>query len=115
MSISAYGRSTFDCVWRCSIGFCSAPRPLIHILAGENVCIHVMTPTHRGSALTSSIWRWIPTDSVSTGWNTTVSGMSPPALSCCTMARRLIGDLAERVVAVQGLAAGEEPDLAVVV
>ena len=81
MSISAHGSSRFDCVCRCNIGFCSACRPLIHIFAGENVCIHVMTPTHAGSALTSSIWRWIASCSLSTGWRTTVSGIAPDELS----------------------------------
>ena len=69
---------------RCNIGFCSACRPLIHIFAGENVCIHVMTPTHAGSALTSSIWRWIASCSLSTGWRTTVSGIAPDELSSST-------------------------------
>ena len=47
MSISAHGSSTLACVCRCNIGFCSAWRPLIHIFAGENVCIHVITPMQR--------------------------------------------------------------------
>ena len=32
------------------MGFMSACRPRIHIFAGENVCIHTITPTQSGSA-----------------------------------------------------------------
>ena len=64
---------------------CSAPRPLIHILAGENVCIQVMTPTH--SRIAS--WReHLPMDPDRLGQHRLahdLDGMSPAAFSCRTM------------------------------
>ncbi len=86
MSIVAHGNSTLDWVCRWSSGFCSALIPLIHIFAGENVCIHVITPTHVGSELAARAWRWIAGDSVSTGWKSIVNGIAAEALSCSTMA-----------------------------
>ena len=53
MSISAQGRSRLNCVCRWSSGFCSRPRPAIHIFAGENVCIHAITPTQVSAAFAS--------------------------------------------------------------
>ena len=50
MSISFHGISRLYCVWRCSSGFLSSCNPWIHILAGEKVCIHVITPMHFSSA-----------------------------------------------------------------
>ena len=51
MSISAQGNETFACVCRCSNGVFSASRPVIHILAGEKVCIQAISPMQSGSAL----------------------------------------------------------------
>ena len=76
MSIVDQGSSMPACVCRCSSGFCSASSPAIHIFAGENVCIQVITPTHSGALLASSICRWIAAASSSTGFQTTVTGMS---------------------------------------
>jgi hypothetical protein len=55
MSMDAQGRAAFSWVCRCSRGLRSASSPLIHILAGENVCIQAMTPTQAGSRFASSI------------------------------------------------------------
>ena len=54
MSMSAHGMSRPSCVCRCTIGRRRALRPAIHILAGENVCIHAISPTHFGDADASS-------------------------------------------------------------
>src|SRR6476469_7913940 len=75
MSIAPQGSSTLACVCRCSSGLRSASRPLIHILAGENVCIHVTTPPQRSSAVASSVAaidrEWATT------WLTTASPYRP--------------------------------------
>ena len=55
MSMVDHGSSMPAWVCRWSSGFCSASRPAIHILAGEKVCIHAITPTHSGALLTSRI------------------------------------------------------------
>ena len=49
MSMSPHGISALYWVWKCRRGFSRDWRPLIHILAGEKVCIQVMTPTHFSS------------------------------------------------------------------
>ena len=73
MSIVDHGSSMPAWVCRCSSGLRSASRPAIHIFAGEKVCIHATTPTHAGSELASSIWRWIDAASSSTGFHTTLT------------------------------------------
>ena len=87
MSISAQGNETFACVCRCRNGVRSAPRPVIHILAGEKVCIQAIRPMHSGSALAAMITRWIELDSVSTGCHATGTGNVPASLSWSTRAR----------------------------
>ena len=86
MSMVDHGSATPDCVCRCSSGFWSASSPAIHILAGEKVCIHAMTPTHAGSELASSICRWIEPASSSTGFHTTLTGRPATSLRRATMA-----------------------------
>ena len=76
-SIVAHGSSALAWVWRWSNGLSSADRPAIHILAGLNVCIHVMTPTTCGAALTASIVSRIASRDVSTGFQTMRHGTSP--------------------------------------
>ena len=49
MSISLHGRSRLNWVWNCSRGFCNWLSAGIHILAGEKVCIHTMSPMQRWS------------------------------------------------------------------
>ena len=55
---------------------------MIHILAGLNVCIHAMTPITPSSEFASSAMRRIASLSVSTGFQTTVTGRS----SCAEIA-----------------------------
>ena len=57
MSMDAQGRVTLIWVWKCSSGLRSESSPVIHIFAGENVCIQAITPTQSGSAL-ASIMTW---------------------------------------------------------
>ena len=70
MSIVDHGISRWACVCRCRNGFCRASRPLIHILAGENVCIQPIRPMHASSEFASSIVRRIASDDVRTGFHT---------------------------------------------
>ena len=71
MSISAQGRERLACVWKCSNGLRSASSPPIHIFAGENVCIHAMTPTQSGDVVASRHAARIASAVVSTGFHTT--------------------------------------------
>ena len=59
MSISAHGSETLAWVCRCRNGVRSASRPVIHILAGENVCIQAIRPMQSGSALAAMMIWWI--------------------------------------------------------
>ena len=114
MSISAQGRSRLNCVCRCRSGLRSASRPPIHIRAGENVCIQAMTPTQASAALASWKAAAIPSGDLTTGryddphWDRRrrVERRHDPL--------RVGRDLAQRLVAVEVLAAGEEPDFELV-
>src|SRR3954451_2479327 len=77
MSISAHGSETLACVCRCSSGLSRTSSPPIHILAGEKVCIHAMTPRHASEALASRQTRRMASASVSTGFQTTRTGSAP--------------------------------------
>ncbi len=81
MSMSAHGSPTFACVCRCSSGLRSASSPAIHIFAGENVCIHAISPMHASSAVASRHSRLMADASVSTGFHTTRTTMSGAASS----------------------------------
>ena len=86
MSISDQGRSRLNCVCRCRSGFCSEPRPPIHIFAGENVCIHATTPTQLSAAFASRQTCRIDSGLFTTGLCTTRTGIvasasSEPAIS----------------------------------
>ncbi len=85
--------------------------PRIHIFAGLKVCIQAMTPTTASFALASRNSRLIASLSVSTGFQTMVTGMSADAPRAAAMLLRLARHLLERLGAVETLAAGEEPDL----
>src|SRR3954452_1465384 len=87
MSMVAHGRDWFAWVCRCSSGLCSTSRPAIHILAGENVCIHVTTPTQVSSLVASSNVRRISSGVVTTGFQTTSTGASTRADSARTTSR----------------------------
>ena len=111
MSIVDHGMSRLNCVCRCSNGFCSCASPAIHILAGENVCIHVIRPMQFGAELASWQMSWIAPAPVSTGLNTTLTGNRR---RCCpspaTMACESRSTCLQHFVAVEVLAAGDEPD-----
>ena len=52
----------------------SAWRPAIHIFAGLNVCIHVITPMTFSAALASRMTRSMASREVRTGFHTTSAG-----------------------------------------
>ncbi len=81
MSISPQGRSRLNCVCRCASGLRKFFSPLIHIFAGENVCIHATRPTQLGATFASSMICVISCGRVSTGLRTTFSGSSSALLS----------------------------------
>ena len=81
MSMLDQGRSRSAWVCRCSSGLRSASSAPIHIFAGENVCIHAMTPTTRSSEVASSMVRRIAAAVVSTGLATTSATMPSCAAS----------------------------------
>ncbi len=81
MSMDSHGSAALSWVCRCSRGLRSTSSPVIHILAGENVCIQASTPTHAGSALASSMtWRMAP-ESVSTGFQMISAEIRPESES----------------------------------
>ena len=86
-SISAHGSRTFAWVCRCSSGLLSALRPEIHIFAGLNVCIHAITPITLSSRLAASMTRRISSGVVTTGCQTTRTGIASAAASAPAMAR----------------------------
>ena len=111
MSMSAQGISRLYWVWRWRNGFASSSRPAIHIFAGLNVCIQVISPTHAGSAFASAAsWR-MPSEPVRTGLTTTRTGIDADSSSAAAICRRVVGDVVQRLGAVEVLAAGDEPDL----
>ncbi len=81
MSISDQGSDTFAWVCRCRNGVFSASSPVIHILAGENVCIQAIRPMQSGSALAAMMILWIAPESVSTGCHATGTGRVPASFS----------------------------------
>ena len=103
ISIVSQGISLLNCVWKCRRGLRSSCKPCIHILAGEKVCIHVMTPIQCGSLLaafkvsvTSRAEFTVPLYTIFTGrfpdslrpftisleWASTAITASPPYKSC---------------------------------
>ena len=76
MSMVSHGRPIEAWVCRCSIGLSRAARPRIHILAGEKVCIQVITPMQLGSALAASISARMASRSLSVGRCTIDTGMA---------------------------------------
>src|SRR5881394_1167564 len=76
MSISPHGRSRLYWVCRWRNGRCRAPSPEIHIFAGENVCIHAITPMQLGLAPASTITARIDSGVIATGFPTTRTGIS---------------------------------------
>jgi hypothetical protein len=84
MSMVFHGSDRWAWVCRCSNGLRSASSPLIHILAGENVCIQAITPRHESSAFAAIMVARMPAESVSTGRQTIRAGMLPAAPSSAT-------------------------------
>ena len=111
MSMVAHGMWRWCCVWRCRNGLCRPCRPAIHILAGENVCIHTMRPTQAGSRSASWHSARMPAASVRTGLTTTRAGMPASGIERGGDVGAVLGDRPQRVRAVQVLAARHEPDL----
>ena len=109
MSISSQGSERFTWVCRCSNGFRRTSSPAIHAFAGENVCIHAMTPMQWSCALASMQARRISAAPMRTGFQTRRTPISGPAFSRATISARLLGHLAQGLVAVKCLAAGQEP------
>ena len=99
------------CVCRWRSGFCSAVSPPIHIFAGENVCIHAITPTHASAAFASRHSRRIDSALVTPGVWTTRDRDRLRAVERGGDLASVLVHLGERRPPVQLLAAGDEPDL----
>ena len=104
MSIVDHGNDSLAWVCRCSNGLRSSSRPWIHIFAGENVCIHAITPMQRSSRLASRQTRRIVAESISTGFHTICAG-DQARHEPFGDSPRLRLHLAQRLLAVQRLAA----------
>jgi hypothetical protein len=87
MSMVSHGNSTPNWVWKCRSGLRSVFSPRIHIFAGENVCIHAITPMQSGLAFASASTRAIWSESVTTGSQRTWTGISVLASSCSAIVR----------------------------
>ena len=70
-----------------------ASSPAIHIFAGENVCIQVITPTHAGDALASRHICGMASGPLSVGFHTTRTGSL--ASRCAAISRGVLGDLVQ--------------------
>ena len=88
-------------------------RPGIHIRAGENVCIQAMTPMHCGAAVASRRTSRIASAVVTTGLGTIRTGIDVRVVERAGDLVRVVAHRAQRVIAVERLAAGDEPDLSV--
>jgi hypothetical protein len=80
----SHGRAELAWVCRCKIGTCSAVRPAIHILAGENVCIQTITPMHFGFAEASKQMALMLSGVVSTGFQVALIGTFAAAFKVAT-------------------------------
>src|SRR3954447_26749848 len=87
MSISDHGSDTLAWVCGCSNGFVSTSSPAIHILAGEKVCIQAMTPMQASEVPASRQSRRMASASVSTGFQTTRTGIVSCPSSSSAMRR----------------------------
>ena len=77
--------SRLNCVCRCAKGLFSVRRPAIHILAGENVCIHAISPMQFFARLASRQMSVIACGVVSTGLKITLTGISAESESDLAM------------------------------
>ena len=87
-------------------------RPAIHILAGEKVCIQAMRPMQFGAASASRRTWAMSSGVVTTGLTTIRTGTAGGRRGRGDLAG-VLRDLAQDVLAVQVLAAGDEPGLEV--
>ena len=113
MSMDVHGMSRLNCVWNCSSGFCRTERPRIHIFAGENVCIQVITPAQRGVGgrrferhgnFIGRLDCRFPDDRIGND----AAGVQPVDDGAA-----VAGNLLERFGTVEVLTAGDEPDFEV--
>ena len=111
MSISDQGRSRLNCVCRCRSGFCSEPSPPIHIFAGENVCIHATTPTQLRAAFASRQTCRIDSGLFDDGLVHDPNRNRRVGIERAGDLARMVVHLAERLVSIEILAPGQEPDL----
>src|SRR5215203_6853797 len=75
MSMVLHGISRLNCVCKCNNGFCRIFSPLIHILAGEKVCIHVIIPIQFFTVLASWKIAKISSGDFTVGLKTTFTGI----------------------------------------
>src|SRR6516162_923138 len=96
MSMVVHGSSSLNCVCRWRWGFASDRRPAIHIRAGENVCIQVISPMQVRELLASQHKRSMDSPVVTTGLATIFTGIegdsdsaAPMVRECCSTALRV--------------------------
>src|SRR5215469_14461795 len=96
MSMVVHGSSSLNCVCRWRWGFASDRRPAIHIRAGENVCIQLISPMQLRELLASQHKRSMDSPVVTTGLATIFTGIdgdsdsaAPMARECCSTALRV--------------------------
>ena len=70
----SYGIASLNCVCKCNNGFLYSCNPNIHDLAGENVCIQVITPAQFSSAFAALNNSRIDLLSINVGFNITSKG-----------------------------------------
>ena len=85
MSIVSYGISRLNCVCKWSNGFLYSCNPKIHDFAGENVCIHVITPAQFSSVLASLNVFLITSFVIMVGFHTTSYGRFPDLFNASTI------------------------------
>src|SRR5665213_3611643 len=76
ISMDDHGSSRLNCVCKCRNGLVNDVRPAIHIFAGENVCIHKISPMQRSELLASRHSPRTSSGVVSTGLKTTLKGIA---------------------------------------
>ena len=111
MSMVAHGMAPWCWVWRCRNGLRRPCSPAIHILAGENVCIHRISPTQAGSRSASWHSARMPAGVGQHGLDHDPGGDAGRRVQGGGDLGAVGGHRGERVRAVQVLAAGHEPDL----
>ena len=82
---------------------------MIHIFAGEKVCIQAISPMQSGSAFAAMIIRWMAPESVSTGCHCHRHRQRAGVVQLVDDGAGLLLHLDEGLRTVQALAAGQEP------